>query len=273
MSKFAFIGAGNMGGAMLRSLCRAVPSENVYVYDAYAPNSARAAEDTGCIACGTSQEAVKAAKYVFFCVKPQILRSVIEDVSGTVKTALDAGEEKIAVSIAAGFSIEAIADAFAKYGVTVPIIRIMPNLAASIGMGLLLLTCGGGVKDEDCAELMDALRECGIVEKTSERLVSRGTAISGSGPAFAYMFIEALADGGVEIGLPRDKALLYAAQTVMGAAGMVLETGRHPGELKDAVCSPGGTSIAGVLELEKGAFRHSAASAVSAAWERYKQLG
>lgn len=149
----------------------------------------------------------------------------------------------------------------------------MPNTPAAIGQGVLLIAPGPRVSGEDYAGLEQALGRCGLLERVTEQQLDQGSAISGCGPAFVYLFIEALADGGVQIGLPRDKAQAWAAQMVAGAAGMVLQTGKHPGQLKDAVCSPGGTTIAGVAKLEQGAFRSLAAQAVVTAYEKNSRIG
>jgi pyrroline-5-carboxylate reductase len=149
----------------------------------------------------------------------------------------------------------------------------MPNTPALISRGVIALAASPEVPAERLAALEGLLGGAGIVDRIEERYMDAVTGLSGSGPAFVYLFIEALADGGVRAGLPRDKALRYAAQTVLGAAAMVAETGRHPGDLKDMVSSPGGTTIAGVAALENGAFRGTVMNAVEAAFKRSLELG
>jgi pyrroline-5-carboxylate reductase len=149
----------------------------------------------------------------------------------------------------------------------------MPNTPALIGQGMIALAASAEVPENRIAELEKILKAAGEVDRVEERYLDAVTGLSGSGPAFVYLFIEALADGGVRAGLPRDKALRYAAQTVLGSAAMVKETGKHPGELKDMVTSPAGTTIAGVAALEKGAFRGTVLGAVEAAWRRAAELG
>jgi pyrroline-5-carboxylate reductase len=149
----------------------------------------------------------------------------------------------------------------------------MPNTPALISLGVIALAASPEVPSERLDALEGLLGRAGIVDRIEERYMDAVTGLSGSGPAFVYLFIEALADGGVRAGLPRDKALRYAAQTVLGAAAMVRETGRHPGELKDMVTSPGGTTIAGVAALESGAFRGTVMNAVEAAFRRSVELG
>jgi pyrroline-5-carboxylate reductase len=149
----------------------------------------------------------------------------------------------------------------------------MPNTPALVAKGMIALCAGPEVREEDIRELGQLLSSAGIVDRVEEKYMNAVTALSGSGPAYVYMFIEALADGGVLAGLPRDKALRYAARTVLGSAAMVEETGTHPGALKDAVCSPAGTTIAGVSALETRAFRGAVMAAVDAGYKRAVELG
>jgi pyrroline-5-carboxylate reductase len=149
----------------------------------------------------------------------------------------------------------------------------MPNTPALISQGVIVMAASAETPAEKADELEKILAAAGMVDRLEEKYLDAVTGLSGSGPAFVYLFIEALADGGVLAGLPRDKALRYAAQTVLGSAAMVKETGRHPGELKDMVTSPGGTTIAGVSALENNAFRGTVINAVEAAWKRSLELG
>ena len=151
-------------------------------------------------------------------------------------------------------------------------IRIMPNTPVAVGEGMILYDANSTVTDEQIRVFLEGLSAAGCLDRIPERLIDAAGSLSGCGPAFVYLFAEALADGGVECGVPRDKAQLYAAQTLLGAAEMLLATGKHPGELKDAVCSPGGTTIAGVHALENGAFRATVSNAVTAAFEKTAKL-
>ena len=154
----------------------------------------------------------------------------------------------------------------------VPIIRIMPNTPAEVGYGMILYTTNTK-GDESVSLFLEVMAAAGQLDAIEERLIDAASAISGCGPAFVYMFIEALADGGVMSGLPRDKAMLYAAETLIGAAEVVKQTGRHPGALKDAVCSPGGSTIEGVKALEDGKMRGTVSGAVVASYEKTLKLG
>ena len=263
MKKVAFIGTGNMGGALIRAACRAVGPDQVIIAD-YLPEKARAlADELGCTAAASNEEAARAAEYVFLCVKPQVLPEV-------AKTLAPALAGRAAVSIAAGVQTAAIRG---WVGQEVPVLRVMPNTCAAIGQGMLALTAAPGVGENHFAAVEEILGKAGRVERISEGLMDQFTAVAGCGPAYVYQFIEALADGGVMTGLPRREAQIYAAQTVLGAAAMVLESGEHPGALKDAVCSPGGSTIAGVAALERRAFRAAALEAVLAAFEKNAELG
>ena len=166
----------------------------------------------------------------------------------------------------------ALADLRALAGVECPIIRIMPNTPAGVGQGMILYTANDTVTSPMLEGFLGGLSHAGRFDPIPERLIDAAGAISGCGPAFVYLFAEALADGGVACGLPRDQAMLYAAQTLLGSAQMLLESGRHPGQLKDAVCSPGGTTIAGVRTLENAAFRAAVMNAVIAAYEKTARL-
>lgn len=273
MKHIAFIGAGNMGGALVRGACKALDPQEVLIYEPSQKAAAALSAETGCQVAASGAQAVREARYVMLCVKPQVLEPVLEGLLPALREGAQAGEHRVVVSIAAGIQLEALDQMLARGGLELPVVRIMPNTPAAIGQGVLLIAPGPRVSGEDYAGLEQALGRCGLLERVTEQQLDQGSAISGCGPAFVYLFIEALADGGVQIGLPRDKAQAWAAQMVAGAAGMVLQTGKHPGQLKDAVCSPGGTTIAGVAKLEQGAFRSLAAQAVVTAYEKNSRIG
>ena len=173
------------------------------------------------------------------------------------------------VSMAAAVTTESLA---AMLGRELPIIRIMPNTPVSVGAGMILYAPNAQVNPEELAQFLTIMGAAGAMDRLDERLIDAGSAVSGCGPAFACMFVEALADGGVRCGLPRDKAMTYAARMLLGSAKLLLETGAHPGALKDAVCSPGGATIAGVQELELAAFRGAVSEAVVSAYEKTLEL-
>lgn len=270
MGKICFIGAGNMGGALVRGVCKGTAPDNVVIFRRNRPAAAALAAETGCTAAESAGSAVRDADYVVLCVKPQVLPAVVEELLPALSAAAARGQRQVLVSIAAGIPLSHLRALTAAIP-GLPIIRVMPNTPVAVGKGLLLVSADGA-GEEDLAGLSRAFAPCGMIERVSEQELDMGSAIAGCGPAFVYLFLEALADGGVEIGLSREKAQTWAAQMAAGAAEMVLRSGQHPGALKDAVCSPGGSTIAGVAALEKNAFRSAAAQAVKAAYEKNCRL-
>ena len=268
------IGSGNMGTALMKGAAAAAGAGNIGFSDVDKPKAEALASSLGAKVYADNSKAVREGNYVFLAVKPQIYGDVLSEIAPAVRERLseekNGGEPITLVSMAPGWSIEKIQ---AVLGVKVPVVRIMPNTPALISKGLIIMTASPEVPAERSAELEKILSGAGLVDRLEEKYLDAVTGLSGSGPAFVYVFIEALADGGVRTGLPREKALRYAALTVAGAAAMVLETGKHPGELKDMVTSPGGTTIAGIAALENGAFRAAAINAVEAAWRRSAEMG
>ena len=262
MYSFGFIGCGNMGGA----LCRAVAKteKNIAVADAFGETAEKCASDTGAAICDNAGIAGN-SEFVVLGVKPQILGSVVSEIAPQILER----ERAVVISMAAGVSIEKIRAMFKS---DVPVIRIMPNTPAAIGEGMIVFA-SDGVTEKEKEAFLKGFSAAGEIEEIPEKLIDAASAVSGCGPAFVYMFIEALADGGVRCGLPRALAYKLAAKTVGGSAKMPGMTGKHPGELKDAVCSPGGSTIEGVAALEEGAFRGTVSDAVTAAFERTKELG
>ena len=239
--------------------------------DADGKKAQAAAAALGAAVYSSNAGAAETCHYVFLAVKPQALAGVLAEIAPVVQRRLEKGDAPVLVSMAAGWHIAKVQASIAPE--PVPIARIMPNTPALISKGLLALAVSPELGEERAVFLETMLAGAGTVDRVDESSMNAVTGLSGSGPAFVYLFIEALADGGVLAGLPRDKALHYAAQTVLGSAAMVLETGKHPGELKDMVCSPGGTTIAGIKALESGGFRSSVMGAVQAAWQRAQELG
>jgi len=270
------IGTGNMGGALMKAAASVVGGKDMLVTDWDAAKAAEFAASIGASVASSNAEAASLARFVFLAVKPQVLADVAASVSQAVAARMAEGDAPVLVSIVAGASIagiRAMLGAGDPKAASCPIIRLMPNTPALVAKGMIALAADPAVPASDVAELERILSASGIVDRVDEKYMDAVTALSGSGPAFVYMFIEALADAGVRAGLPRDKAQRYAARTVLGSAAMVEETGQHPGSLKDAVCSPAGTTIAGVAALERNGFRGATMSAVEAAFERSKDLG
>jgi len=269
MSTIVCIGSGNMGFALMKGAIKNSSGAKIIFTDVDAEKAASAAASLEAEVLESNIEAVNKGDYIFLAVKPQVLPQVLTEIADTVKTRINTGSPPVLVSMAAGWSIEKIKKAVS---VKASVVRIMPNTPALIGKGMIALAASPEVQKTQIIDLEHFLAGTGIIDKVNESLMDAVTALSGSGPAFVYLFIEALADGGVLAGLPRDKALRYAAQTVAGAAAMVQETEKHPGELKDMVTSPAGTTITGITALEDGAFRGTVIKAVETAWKRALEL-
>ena len=218
----------------------------------------------GCETTDSNADVLAKAKVVFLAFKPHQL----DEATDGVRDQFD--ESHLVISILAGVRL---AKLDAACGVRARLVRVMPNTPALVGEGACGYALGQAATAEDGELVKRLLSAVGVAYEVKERLIDAVTGLSGSGPAYGYMVIEALSDGGVAAGLPRDVSTRLAAQTMLGAAKMVLETGKHPGELKDMVCSPGGTTIEGVHELEEGGVRSALINAVRAATERAVELG
>lgn len=270
MRTAAFIGTGNMGGALAQAACRALSPSDVILTNRSPEKADALARKLGCVAALSNEAVVRSAKYIFLGVKPQVYAELAKELTPVLSSCHKAGEDKVLISMAAGLTLDTLKSFYSEVGYDIPILRIMPNTCVAIGKGVVALA---GEEEEHLAAVEQILGAAGLVERIPERLMDAFTSVAGCGPAFVYPFIESLADGGVMAGLPRQQALRYAAQTVLGAAAMVLETGKHPGQLKDEVCSPGGSTIAGVAELERAGLRSAVTDAVLASWKRNKELG
>ena len=262
---FAFIGTGNMGGALATAARKAVPGENLLLSNRTPEKAAALAEKLGAAVTDNAGAAAR-ADYLFLGVKPQMMAGVLKAIQATLRARRT---PCVLVTMAAGLSMAAIRE---MAGVDFPIIRVMPNTPAAIGQGVLLY-CSDGADAAALETFKAAMAGAGMLDEIAEGLIDAGSTVAGCGPAFAAMFMEALADGGVACGLPRAKALAYAAQMLLGTAALALETGDHPGALKDAVCSPGGSTIQGVRALERGGFRSAAFEAVMAAYAKTLEMG
>ena len=266
MNTFGFIGTGNMGGALARACAKAVCPENMLLSDGYAPVAAQLAQELGCQAVEVNTVAEKAA-FIWLGVKPQVMAAMLQGIAPILAARQD---DFVLVSMAAGLSMEKIR---AMAGGNYPVIRIMPNIPVKTGNGMILYDATENVTEAALEAFCASMEHAGLVDRLPEKLIDAGSAVSGCGPAFVALFAEALADGGVQCGLPRDKALCYALQTIAGTAAYLQASGTHPAALKDAVCSPGGTTIAGVHAMELGGFRAAASEAVICAYEKTLELG
>ncbi len=274
MSLITFIGCGNMGLGMLTALTKneKIKREEIVVSEPDNTKLTQVVEDYGVTGTADNTEAVKASKYILLAVKPQVLPLVMEGIAPALKECTEKGEEKILVSIAAGTSIERIRGLSGLSADKLPIVRIFPNLPAAIGEGLLFFSTSDENSEKYTDELMEMFRHAGLLEKMPESGLEIAGVIGGCVPAYAYMFVEAMDDGAVSCGMPREQAIRFVAQAVKGACGLVLTSGKHPEQLKDEVCSPAGTTICGVRALEENGFRNAAIQSVVKPFERSKQL-
>ena len=261
-----FVGAGNMGEALIKGLlhghlCR---PEQITCSDIRPERLKAIKEAYGVKTTSSNSEVVKHSDIVILAVKPQILKQVVGDIGKYFEPS------KLVISIAAGVAMESI-ESCAKQ--ELKLIRVMPNICVSVGEGVSAIAAGKHATKEDLMVAKAIFDSAGKSLFVEENLLDAVTGLSGSGPAYIFLIIDALADAGVKVGLARSDALLLASQTVLGSAKMLIETGEHPGRLKDMVTSPGGTSIAGLHALEEGGVRTTLIKAVEVATQRSKVLG
>lgn len=263
-----FIGCGNMGSALAKAAAKSdmITPEQIFLSNRTSGKAERLSEELGNANVSFNEEVAEKCRYIFLGVKPQMMEGVLEEIAPVLRHRTD---RFVLVTMAAGLTMETIQE---MAGGHYPVIRLMPNTPAAIRKGMILY-CSMKTHLDEMVTFLHMMKEAGRFDELPENLIDAGSAVAGCGPAFAYMMIEALADGGVACGLPRTKAIEYAAQMLAGSAEMVLKTGEHPGALKDAVCSPAGSTIQGVRALEERGFRSSLFEAVAAAYEKTKELG
>lgn len=261
-----FIGAGRMATALAKGLISSgfARADDIVASDVSSTARSQFESSTEATSVSSSAKAFENRDVVVLAVKPQHMSSVLAEAAQLVKS------EQLVVSIAAGVTLETMVKAL---GDGVRLVRVMPNTPCLVGCGASAFSLGGAATEDDARFVESMLQTVGIAVEVPETQLDAVTGLSGSGPAYGFQIIEALSDGGVCAGLPRDVSTHLAAQTLLGAAQMVLETGQHPGTLKDAVASPAGTTIAGLHALEQGGLRAALMDAVVAATQRSKELG
>jgi pyrroline-5-carboxylate reductase len=264
--RVAFLGAGNMGEALIKGLTQGglVPAGSITAADPRADHLAEIAKRYGIRAVAENSALVTGADVVILAVKPQIMGGVLKEIAPVVD------DGKLLISIAAGVATKKLREHLGK---AARLIRVMPNTPALVLEGVTAIARAEGLRPGDLEAAQELFGAVGKVVVLDERALDAVTGLSGSGPAYVAIAIEALADGGVKMGLDRATATLLAAQTVLGSARLILETGVHPGQLKDMVSSPGGTTIAGIAALEDGGFRRTLMQAVERATLRSRELG
>lgn len=265
MATIGFIGMGNMGSAILKGALKMFQPDELLFTAHSEETKRRVYHETGVPYALSNAECANACKYLILAVKPQNYDAVLKQIQYVTTP------EHVIISLAPGITIASLQE---KMGLDRRIVRAMPNTPASLGAGMTGLAYREeDFSKEEIAVINKLFGAIGRFEKVEERLMNAVVCASGSSPAFVYMFIEALADGVVQCGMPRAQAYEFAAQAVAGAAKMVLETGMHPGMLKDQVCSPGGTTIAGVAALEEAGFRSAVMKACGACFEKAEKMG
>lgn len=264
--RVAFLGAGNMGEALIKGLAQAglVPAASITAADPRRDHLEQVAKRYGIRAVADNAALVGGADVIILAVKPQIMAAVLKEIAPV----LDGSQ--LLISIAAGVSTRKLRD---QLGRPARLIRVMPNTPALVLEGVTAVARAEGLAPGDLEAAQELFAAVGKVVVLDESAMDAVTGLSGSGPAYVAMTIEALADGGVKMGLDRATAMTLAAQTVLGAARLILDTGVHPGQLKDMVSSPGGTTIAGVAALEEGGLRRALIQAVERATLRSRELG
>lgn len=263
--KIGFIGCGNMGKAMLGALVKAdnISNDNIIVSTKSKASAEKINDEYGVKSTTVNSEVAKEADVLFLAVKPYFFKEVIEEIKDLVK------DEAIIISIAAGVTVNQIEEWFGK---EIKLVRTMPNTPASVGEGMSAICPNGNITENELNYVGSLYNLFGKYEVLEEKDFHAFIALCGSSPAYVFMFIEAMAYAGVKLGLPRAKAYKLAEQAILGSAKLALETGKHPGVLKDEVCSPGGTTIEAVIDLEKNGFRNTVISAVEKCADKSKNM-
>jgi pyrroline-5-carboxylate reductase len=265
MKKIGFIGTGVMGGALARAVAKKVSGDGLVLSNLPSTLSEELAKELGC-AAADNKKVAKSCDFIFLAVKPNVIRSVIAETAPTLKARKD---RFVVVSVAAGITIQTVKE---EFGFELPVIRIMPNTPALCGSGVILAAFDG-VTDGEKAEFFSYLSEAGVCDDVGEKMIETAGTLTGCGPAFAFVIMQALADGAVAVGVDRAHAVKYAELTIEGAAKLALQTGKHLEKLKDEVCSPGGSTIEGVYAMEQAGVRAAMIDAVIASYEKNLKLG
>ena len=262
--KLGIIGAGNMSSAILQGVIKAgaFKVEDIYVSEILEDKLQKAAS-LGVHTTTSSREVVENSDYIMFGVKPNVILRVMDEVKDIIA-------DKVVISIAAGISVRAMKEVL---GDNAKVVRTMPNVPALVGEGMTAVCKTNDISGEEMQVVLDIFDSIGKTALLPESLINTATATNGSGPAYVFMMIEAMADAAVLHGIPRDTAYLLVAQTILGAAKLTMETGAHPGQLKDMVCSPGGTAIEAVYQLELDGFRASLINAIDRCVKKANSMG
>lgn len=261
-----FIGTGAMGGAILQGIKQSElgNTADLCAYDMDAGKLAKLQAEAGVAPMSDEISVVAASDVILLCVKPNVVEPVLRKISGVL------GKDRLLVTIAVGLPLSLYAGIL---GDDAKVVRTMPNTPALIGMGMTAWCASPSVTAEDKERAVSILSCAGMTEEIDEKLMGAVTALTGSSPAYVFLFLEAMADAAVQAGIPRQTAYRMAGQAVAGSAGLMLSTGKHPAELKDMVCSPAGTTIDAVAELERSGFRHAVISAMKICADKAEAIG
>jgi len=273
MKKMAFIGSGIMGTALATAACKGIDPSEIVIVDVVKEKAKILSEQLKCNFVETNSEAVESSKYIVFCVKPQYLNGVLEEISTTFQKCLQAGQEKIIITIVAGIEGETYIEKLNIKNYKVPIIRMLPNTACLIGKGFTIIMEDDSYTKEQLEEFKYILRESGGFDSLPPSQFVAGTVLTSTAPAFIAMFANSLADGGVFNGLLRPQARRYALEGILGTVQLLLQSDKHIEELKDNVCSPAGPAMIGVKSLEDSGFRSSIINAVIDSYQRFSEMG
>ena len=260
--KYGFIGCGNMGGAIARALAK--NTKDILLADYFTEKAADLAKELGCKS-GSNEEVVNTCDRIFLAVKPQMMADVLAPLQP-----LFAAKKPMIITMAAGITVEKIQQ---LAGTPLPTVRIMPNTPVTVGAGMVLYSYNDLVSETEVADLLKDTTECGQWDAIDEELIDAACAVSSCSPAYFYLFLDAMAEGGAMCGVPKEKALSFAAAAMIGAAKMVQQSDRTPVELANAVCSPGGSTLAGLQKLTEGNFSHTVIECIKAAYKRNIELG
>ncbi|NMA56587.1 MAG: pyrroline-5-carboxylate reductase [Treponema sp.] len=275
MNKIGILGCGVMGEALAKAMLKKTEGKNIFLFDIDTERTKKLAEKFSCKIAASSKDLVKTVDFLLLAIKPIHVKNLLTEIASEYYQ-----KKSVLISIVAGIQIESLENMLysalpleTEEKRALPIIRLMPNVSVLVEEGMIAFSSNDAVQTKEKDFVIDILEKTGKIELVPENLMDAVTAISGSGPAYGFLFIEALADAAVLLGIPRKQAYIYAAQTLKGAAEMVLETGEQPGVLKDSVCSPGGTTIEAVKKLEEKGFRSAIMEAAEAAFKKSRSLG
>lgn len=264
--RIGFIGTGVMGSAIARAVRKRTEGEDLLLANVPAEAAEALAQELGCLS-GDNERVARECRYIYLAVKPQVMKSVLSEIAPILKERKD---RFVLVTMAAGITIQSLKE---MAGGAYPVIRMMPNVAATVGEAVVLCSFGEEVSGEERERFLTLTGEAGLCDPIEEKLVDAAGSLTGCGPAFAFVMMQALADGAVACGVDRARARSYAAKTLLGAAKLALESGKHFELLKDEVCSPAGSTIEGVKAMEQGGVRGVLMQAVTDSYEKNKKLG